>query len=72
LKQLVETSKIPLNFLLRFLLDAIKLHPNVIGIHISIFLHDQRPQLVPISWRWLQPLEPLFGSAPQIQLSDLE
>jgi hypothetical protein len=35
-------------------------------------LHDQGPQFNPIGWCRLQPLEPLFGSTPQIQLSNLE
>jgi hypothetical protein len=35
-------------------------------------MHDQRPQFIPIDWRRLQPLEPLFGSAPQIELGNLE
>jgi hypothetical protein len=35
------------------LLDGIQLHSDVISINIPVFLHNQRPQLIPISWRWL-------------------
>jgi hypothetical protein len=72
LKQLVETLKILLDSLLWFLLDGIQLHPDVISINVPVFLHDQGPQFNPIGWCQLQPFEPLFGSTPQIQLSDLE
>jgi hypothetical protein len=54
------------------LLDGIQLHPDVISIDITIFLHDQGPQFSLIGRCRLQSFEPLLGSTPQIQLSDLE
>jgi hypothetical protein len=61
-----------LNSLLGFLLDGIQLHLDVISINIPILLHYQRPQFSLIGWCQLQPLEPLLGSTPQIQLGNLE
>jgi hypothetical protein len=68
----VQRFKVPLNPLPGFLLDGIKLRPDVIIIDIAILLQDQGPQLSPISWSWLEPPEPFPGSSSQIKLSDLE
>jgi len=72
MEQFIKPLKIFLNPLPGFLLDGIELHSDVIIINMPIFLHNQDPQFGPISWHWLQLLEPFFGSTSQIQLGDLE
>jgi hypothetical protein len=41
-KQLVQSLKVLLNPLSRFLLDGIHFHPDVIGVDIPILLDHQR------------------------------
>jgi hypothetical protein len=54
------------------LLDNIKLHSDVISVHLVILLQNQSSQLKLVGRRRLQLSEPLLGPASQIELGNFE